>query len=145
MPRCKLARNWHSIGIQYCYLCMRKLGVRTHGWPALGVLTRVSQSLRGRDPFGTHECHLLACRHGGAPVSACHLRLKRGLRSFLSLSEDAAAWPRKGRGVAQSYSDPDTDPALAPQTSTRYQTLGSTSDRAPAMVWPSLMRRPWVV
>ena len=56
------------------------------------------------------ECHLLACRHGGAPVSACPLRLKRGLRSFLSLSEDAAAWPRKGRGVAQSYSDPDPDP-----------------------------------
>jgi len=58
------------------------------------------------------ECHLLACRLGGAHESACPLRMKRGMRRLLSLSEDAAAWPRKGRGVAQSYSDPDPDPGL---------------------------------
>ena len=39
-------------------MLLMRVGVRTHGRPALCALARLSQSLRGRGPFGTHEMTL---------------------------------------------------------------------------------------
>ena len=46
---CKMVRD-SNYSIDDSILLMR-LGVRTHGWPVLGALARVSQSLRGRGAF----------------------------------------------------------------------------------------------
>jgi hypothetical protein len=54
--------------------------------------------------------------------------MKRGMRRLLSLSEDAAAWPRKGRGVAQSYSDPDPDLQNTPQDVSEQSRGGGLED-----------------